>query len=183
MESENHVDVIIEGYTRSAAAKPLVVVGTVPYASDHQRRVTELARADSRVRLLGGVWDQDLLDTLYAGSASYLHGHSVGGTNPSLLRAMGAAANVIAWEVNFNREVLADTGQFFGSPEQLAPLLEAAEQDPVGGRERGVKAQHRAADTYRWDSVTDGYEQLCLDLRSRVRCRRTRRTAPTVIPA
>ena len=123
MESENHVDVIIEGYTRSAAAKPLVVVGTVPYASDHQRRVTELARAYSRVRLLGGVWDQDLLDTLYAGSASYLHGHSVGGTNPSLLRAMGAAANVIAWEVNINREVLADTGQFFGSPEQLAPLL------------------------------------------------------------
>ena len=82
---------------------------------------------------------------------------------------------MIAWDVNFNREVLADTGQFFGTPEQLAPLLEAAERDPVNGRERGIKAQHRAADAYRWDGVADGYEQLCRDLQGGVRRRALRR--------
>ncbi|MDQ2797915.1 MAG: DUF1972 domain-containing protein, partial [Actinomycetota bacterium] len=82
-EPENHVDVIVDGYRRSSARLPLIVVGSAPYADDHTARIHELA--DDRVRFLGGVWDQDLLDQLYANSATYLHGHSVGGTNPSLL--------------------------------------------------------------------------------------------------
>lgn len=59
------------------------MVGSAPYADEYTARVHELA--DERVRFLGGVWDQDLLDQLYANSVTYLHGHSVGGTNPSLL--------------------------------------------------------------------------------------------------
>ncbi len=74
MEPENHVDVIVEGYRRSGAILPLVVVGSVPYPSDHERTVQTLAASDSRIRMIGGVWDQDLLNSLYAGSASYLHG-------------------------------------------------------------------------------------------------------------
>lgn len=178
IEPENHVDVIIEGYRRSTAAKPLVVVGSVPYPSEHERRVQELAASDDRVRLLGGVWDQDLLNALYAGSASYLHGHSVGGTNPSLLRAMGAGANVVAWDVNFNREVLGETGWFFNDPAELAEHLQLVEADPTGARERGGTARRRAADTYRWDDVALGYEQLCRDLLDRTRTRRRRGAAP-----
>ena len=62
------------------------------------------------MRFLGGVWDQDLLDQLYANCLTYLHGHSVGGTNPSLLRAIGAGAATDAFDVSFNREVLGDSG-------------------------------------------------------------------------
>ena len=79
-------------------------------------------------------------------------------------------------DVSFNREVLADTGQFFGTAEQLAAALKATERDPVNGRERDIKAQHRATDTYRWDSVTDGYEQLCQGLQRGVRSRALRPT-------
>jgi len=179
IEPENHVDVILEGYRRSSAGKPLVVVGSVPYPSDHERRVRQLGADDARIRLLGGVWDQDLLNALYAGSASYLHGHSVGGTNPSLLRAMGAGANVIAWDVNFNREVLGGTGQFFGTAAQLAPLIEDAEATPDAARERGTSARDRAAGTYRWDEVAKGYEQLCQELSARTRTRRARRATTT----
>ncbi len=62
----------------------------------------------SRSALLGGVWDQTQLDQLYANALTYLHGHSVGGTNPSLLRATGAGCFTLANDVMFNREVLGD---------------------------------------------------------------------------
>ena len=56
--------------------------------------------ADARVRFLGGVWDQALLNQLYANALTYQHGHSVGGTNPSLLRAIGAGAATDAFSVS-----------------------------------------------------------------------------------
>ena len=146
---------------------PLVVVGSVPYPSDHERTVHTIAATDPRIRMLGGVWDQDLLNALYAGSASYLHGHSVGGTNPSLLRAMGAGAPVIAWEVNFNREVLGETGRFFATASDLADLVEEAEKDPAAAHDLGEGGRLRAAQLYRWDNVAIGYEQLCQDLLAR----------------
>lgn len=175
LEPENHVDVILEGYLASDSELPIIVVGSVPYASDHERRVQELAAQDGRIRMLGGVWDQDLLNALYAGSASYLHGHSVGGTNPSLLRAMGAAANVIAWDVDFNHEVLGHTGLYFGNAADIGQLLLKTESDSVAARDRGRDARDRAAATYRWDDVAAGYEQLCLDLADGTRSRRNRR--------
>lgn len=160
-EPENHVDVIVDGYRRSSAKKPLVVVGSAPYADDYTARIHSLA--DDRIHFLGGVWDQDLLDQLYANSATYLHGHSVGGTNPSLLRAIGAAAPTIAFDVNFNREVLIDTGRYFANAADVAAEIELAETYPEVMRARGAEGQ-RAAYRYDWDEVAARYEELCIRL-------------------
>jgi len=170
-EPENHVDVAVEGYAASAARKPLVVVGSAPYSDDYTARVRSLA--DDRVRFLGGVWDQDLLDQLYAGAHTYLHGHSVGGTNPSLLRAIGASAAVDAFDVSFNREVLAETGRYWTTPADVRALVEASERDAEGTVLRGKAAGERA-DLYDWDLVTDGYENLARRLAAtRKRARRS----------
>src|SRR5579875_2718552 len=163
-EPENHVDLIIEGYLRSNASLPLVVVGSSPYASDCNRRISELASRSDRVRLLGGVWDQQLLDILYANSLTYVHGHSVGGTNPSLLRAMGAGAAVIAYDVSFNRDVAGPPSVVFSDADRLADELIRAETDPAACEDRGRKLQLRAESVYTWDGVTDQYERLCVRL-------------------
>ncbi|MGY1665228.1 DUF1972 domain-containing protein [Geodermatophilus sp. SYSU D00696] len=163
-EPENHVDVVVEGYVASDAAKPLVVVGSAPYADAYTRRVHALA--DERVRFLGGVWDQELLDQLYAHCATYLHGHSVGGTNPSLLRAIGAGAAVTAYDVDFNREVVRDSGRFFRTPQDVARQIASVEADPEGTRRAGRRARALAA-RYDWDEVADGYEQLARRLAAR----------------
>jgi glycosyltransferase involved in cell wall biosynthesis len=157
-EPENHVAEIVEGYVRSDAQFPLLVVGSAPYADAYTSRISELA--DDRVRLLGGVWDQDLLDQLYANSLTYLHGHSVGGTNPSLLRAIGAGAATIAFDVSFNREVLGDSGEFFSDPVSVSELISAAEQDRDATLLRGKAAQVRAK-AYDWDDIANRYEELC----------------------
>jgi glycosyltransferase involved in cell wall biosynthesis len=158
-EPENHVDVLIEGFLRSSSRLPLVVVGSAPYAGVHCRRINDLA-ADPRVRLLGGLWDQDQLDQLYAHAVSYLHGHSVGGTNPSLLRAMGAATASIAYDVSFNREVLGVYGAYFRDSASLASLIEDAEFNPHHTGEVGAALQQRASVLYNWGQVTDSYEDL-----------------------
>ena len=165
-EPENHVQEIVEGYVRSAATKPLVVVGSAPYSAEYTDRIDRLAQGDERVRLLGAVWDQELLDDLYASAFTYVHGHSVGGTNPSLLRAIGAGAPVVAFDVDFNREVVRDPGLYFRGPHDLAGILEDAERDELGTIERG-RANRKRAEDYSWDDVADGYEQLARDLSAR----------------
>lgn len=163
-EPENHVHVIVDGYTRSSSTKPLVVVGSAPYADRYTAQIE--AAADERVRFLGGVWDQTLLDELYANAYTYLHGHSVGGTNPSLLRAIGAGAPVIAYDISFNREVVAESGTFFRTPADVSARIEAAEADPADVERRSVAAR-LAAQRYDWDAVARAYEDLCLRLARR----------------
>lgn len=159
-EPENHVDLIVAGYRRSRARLPLVVVGSAPYSSSYIERVESLAAGDDRIRLVGSVWDQDLLNELYANAASYIHGHSVGGTNPSLLRAMGAGAPVIAYDVVFNREVVGDDLRVFDSAAAVGREVEWAEANPERMRAHGAAGRARAASRYRWDDVAAGYADL-----------------------
>lgn len=163
-EPENHVLEIVAGYARSSASLPLVVVGSAPYSAAYTQQVH--GAADSRVRLLGGVWDQELLDQLYAGALTYLHGHSVGGTNPSLLRAAGAGTYPIAYDVNFNREVLGDLAAYFATPLDVTAAVERAEADPAHAVSSGRELQ-QAIQRYNWDDVADAYEALCTGLAER----------------
>jgi glycosyltransferase involved in cell wall biosynthesis len=163
-EPENHVDVIVDGYVASSARLPLVIVGSSPYAAEYTDRIASVATRDPRIRMLGGVWDQELLDQLYANSLEYLHGHSVGGTNPSLLRAMGAGTAVGAFDVSFNREVLGEDGTFFQNADDVRRLIERTESSPDEARRVAVRLQDRASENYNWDAVAIAYEQLALRL-------------------
>lgn len=159
-EPENHVLEIIEGYHRSRARHPLAVVGSAPYSADYTSQIERIAASDDRIRLLGGVWDQDLLDALYQHAFTYVHGHSVGGTNPSLLRAIGAGTGVVAYDVDFNREILGAEGGYFTTAADVATSLEAAEDDPVRVAAGGAALQDRARQDFVWDSVAADYEDL-----------------------
>lgn len=159
-EPENHVLEMVRGYRASGARLPLAVVGSAPYSADYTRAVREAAEGDDRIRLLGSIYDQRTLDALYAYARTYIHGHSVGGTNPSLLRAMGAGAATIAFDVDFNREVLDDDAWTFSSAADLPAALAEAEEDDQLVAVRGARARERAARAFRWDEVAEGYEQL-----------------------
>ncbi len=160
-EPENHVLEIVRSYTASAARLPLVVVGGAPYSDDYTAEIQRAA--DHRTRFLGAVWDQELLDQLYGNALTYLHGHSVGGTNPSLLRAAGAGAPVIAFDVGFNREVVGADGRYFATEADLMSQLEAAEADPAEFERLGANLRTAIA-RYDWDDVASRYERLLLDL-------------------
>lgn len=160
-EPENHVETIVQGYVASKSEIPLVVVGSAPYSAKYSKAIENAA--DSRVRFLGGVWDQDLLNQLYAHSLVYWHGHSVGGTNPSLLRAIGAGAATNAYDVNFNREVLGAAGNYFSMAADIPALVHHAEHDAGQLAARRSQSLQRAED-YSWDDVANRYERLCFQL-------------------
>ena len=159
-EPENHVLDIVQGYRSSSAAYPLVVVGSAPYAAAYTKDIEDVAASDDRIRLLGGVWDQSLLDALYHHAFTYVHGHSVGGTNPSLLRAIGAGTGVIAFDVDFNREIVADHGLYFSSPKEVARSVEEAEREPEQVAAGVGELSARARRDFDWDVVAEDYEQL-----------------------
>lgn len=173
-EPENHVREIVLGYARSTTRLPLVVVGSAPYSDAYTAQVH--AAGDDRVRFVGGLWDQHLLDQLYANAFVYWHGHSVGGTNPSLLRAIGAGAATNAFDVDFNREVLEDAGRWWTTPADVAALVQDSEAHPDEVTRRGELARSRAA-RYDWDDVARRYLRMCEQLadgtlrRSSVRAR------------
>lgn len=160
-EPENHVDVILAGYLRSSANLPLVVVGSSPYSDRYTADLHRSGATDARVRFMGPLWDQDLLDQLYGNCLSYLHGHSVGGTNPGLLRAMGAGSPVIAYDVVFNREVTGGYARFFARGDEVADALEAHEKDPDGAVRTAERGREHVRVNYDWDDVTGRYVSLC----------------------
>jgi len=159
MEPENHVLDAVHAYRVSDETRPLLVVGSAPYSQWYINKVHEAAAQDPRIRFLGGVYDQALLDQLYANCRTYVHGHSVGGTNPSLLRAMGAGAPVLAFDCEFNREVTAGQAFFWSNADQLAELFDAVAADDVDAELNDFSAagQARVLDAYQWEAVTDAY--------------------------
>jgi len=173
MEPENHVLEAVAAYRHSEETRPLVVVGSAPYSRWYVDKVHEAAAEDRRIRFLGGVYDQQVLDQLYGNCRTYIHGHSVGGTNPSLLRAMGAGAPVLAFDCPFNREVTADQAFFWSNAEGLTALLdEVAESASVLDTEQmqerlaelSEAGRARVAQDYRWEDVADEYERLLTSL-------------------
>lgn len=156
LEPENNVDLIIREYRAAKCSRPLVVVGGSPYATQYAGAI--MAQSDDRVRCVGAIYESAALNGLYENCYAYLHGHEVGGTNPSLLRAMQAGAPCIAVDVVYHREVLGETGFFFGrEPGRLAALLRGLDGQPQRLQAQGAAARDRAAALYRWDAIADAY--------------------------
>lgn len=179
-EPENNVELIVKGFRQSSAKLPLVVVGGGPYSAGYTAAVRAAAEEDERIRFVGSIWDQELLDALYVGALTYVHGHSVGGTNPSLLRAAGGGASCLAYDVSFNREVAAGDASYFATAADVAGGVEASEADVDAARRRGAALAERVQLMYDWDDVARRYEGLCWALVSRMREDSEAATAPAV---
>jgi glycosyltransferase involved in cell wall biosynthesis len=161
-EPENHVIDAVHAYRLSRETRPLLAVGNARYSQWYVDNVRHAARDDSRIRLVGGIYDQELLDQLYGNAVTYIHGHSVGGTNPSLLRAMGAGAPVLGFDVEFNREVTDGRALFWANADELTAILDdiATGARAADLAELSESGRDRIATAYQWDAVTDQYEEL-----------------------
>ena len=163
---ENHADLITEAFLESGSKKKLVIAGGANYDSPFHRKLRSLA--GDRVILTGHIDDQEVIRELHCNCFAYLHGHSVGGTNPSLLKAMGYGNCVLALDTVFNREVLADTGMFFPRDQKaLAQLIRDVEADPVLVQELRRKGPERIVANYTWEKIALQYDDLFREVASR----------------
>ena len=158
LEPENHVLEIIEGFERSSSRSPLVIVGDVSHPNSYVRQL--LLHSSDRIRFVGTVYDHALLVALRYYSRAYFHGHSVGGTNPSLLEAMACSNLVVAHDNPFNREVLSDAGLYFHSPQDLASAIDSLEGSTIDESTLKRRAFERIACHYQWEMILQQYLQL-----------------------
>jgi glycosyltransferase involved in cell wall biosynthesis len=102
---------------------------------------------------------------LHCNAYAYLHGHSMGGTNPSLLKALGYGNCVVALRTPFNEEVMTNHGIFFErDAEDLARKIQDLESRPEMAAEYRLRAPERIREAYTWGKITDQYEELFLQL-------------------
>jgi glycosyltransferase involved in cell wall biosynthesis len=159
LEPENNVALIIREYVASSAKRPLVVVGGSQYGTEYAKAI--LDKSNLRVRCLGPIYDSPLINGLYRECYCYVHGHEVGGTNPSLLRAMQAGCPCVAVDVVFTREVLGEAGLFFDKAlGDLASLFSRIDNQPEDLAALGGKLKERASREYRWDAVAAAFDTL-----------------------
>ena len=158
LEPENHVLEILQAFQRSSTNRQLIVVGDQLTQTRYVERL--LSVKDPRIRMVGTVYDQIKLTSLRYHSFAYLHGHSVGGTNPSLLEAMGCGNLIFAHNNPFNREVLGACGFYFANSAELTKAIGDAEQDETELTYHREAARSRARAYYRWPEIISRYAAL-----------------------
>lgn len=158
-ESENHPLLSIEAFQKLKPKKKFVLVGGNPYPNRYTQAI-ERAAGDN-ILLPGFIYDQETLKELWCHCLAYIHGNSVGGTNPALLQAMASGCFTIAIDNPFNRDVLRDCGIYYQkSADSLAKQLDWTVDNQEKLKTYRQKAQARVASHYSWDRIAFQYEEL-----------------------
>ncbi|MGB9372414.1 MAG: DUF1972 domain-containing protein [Halobacteriota archaeon] len=162
LEPDQHIATIVNGYLHGTSTKPLVIVGDFS-SKKYERAVMEAlndAPSGKEVILTGGIYDQDAITMLRHNCCAYIHGHSKGGTNPSLLEAMIHKNIIIAHDNKFNLGVCEDLALYFNGAEDLQRHMRAIEEDPSKYAPLKDKVYERVTARYSWDSLADQHDIL-----------------------
>lgn len=149
---ENNFHIIVEGFLLSNSSKKLVIV------SNEKPRIPK----NDKIIFTGPIYDRVKLFTLRKNAFAHIHGHSVGGTNPSLLEAISCGNIVLAYDVPFNREVLGDYGFYFSNSKELADLVNGLEgQTIVLDKEKLLKYYNKIIkEKYNWELIVNKFAEI-----------------------
>ena len=159
---ENNYETMIREFMASKTDKTFALITNVSDGFLNELEEKTGFREDPRIRFVGTVYDQELLMKIRENAYGYFHGHEVGGTNPSLLEALGCTDLNLLLGVGFNREVAEDAALYWSKEQgDLAKLIEKADTMTAEDRAAlGEKAKKRIADAYSWQFIADEYEKL-----------------------
>lgn len=157
-EPENSLLEMVKGFSAKTRGVQLVVLGD--YASDNAYHRAVKTAASAEVLFVGAIYDKAIVEALRFHSLVYLHGHQVGGTNPSLLEAMGAGNAVIAHDNRFNRWVAAKGALYFNDTDSFSNCLDALLAQPETLTLLRKNGQTRFQQKFTWPDVLAQYEAL-----------------------
>lgn len=162
---ENSFDIMINEFMKSKSSKDLVIVTT-----ENKKMMKDLQaklnyQLDTRIKFVGTVYDQQLLKKIRENAYGYIHGHTVGGTNPSLIEALGSTKVNLLIDVGFNREV-AENSAFYWSEESntLANLIEVVDNLKIEEiNKMDVLSYNRVKNNYSWRKICKEYYRLYIE--------------------
>lgn len=156
---ENNYETMIKEYMKSKTKKDFAII-----TNDNPAFLEELDqklgfKKDSRIKFVGTVYDQELLKKIREEAYGYFHGHEVGGTNPSLLEALGSTKLNLLLKVGFNEEVAEDAALYWMKDDgDLAELIDKCEG--MDREELGIKAKERIKTAYSWEYISGKYAEI-----------------------
>lgn len=159
-ERENSILEIVRAFSSKKRGVKLVVLGN--YTPDNPFHKEVLDAAGSEVLFPGAIYNRATVEALRLFGIAYIHGHTVGGTNPSLVEAMGAGSAVLAHDNEFNRWVAGDGARYFSSEEDCGAQLDLLLQSDVRLEEMRVRNIQRFRQHFTWEKVLMEYEKLLL---------------------
>ena len=160
-EPENSVLEIVRAFSCKQRKIYLVVLGQYePINNSYHRKV--LDAASEEVIFPGAIYDKDIVEALRFFGRLYIHGHKVGGTNPSLVEALGAGSAVLAHDNRFNRWVAGDGAHYFASEDECASQLDKLLDDEAVLGRMSISSQARFHEVFTWENVLGQYERLLI---------------------
>ncbi|HEX7857258.1 MAG TPA: DUF1972 domain-containing protein [Sphingobium sp.] len=157
-EPENSVLEIVQAFSRKPRGVKLAVLGKYSSSVPYQAKVLE--SGSDEVIFPGAIYDPESIQALRFHSLAYMHGHQVGGTNPSLVEALGAGNPVIAHDNLFNRWVAGASGVYFANEDECADRIDALLTDETARTALGIAARARWAEAFTWPMVLESYREM-----------------------
>lgn len=160
---ENNYELIIKEFMKSSTKKDLVIISNVEKNKFYEKlKLKTNFDKDPRIKFVGPVYDQDILTRIRKNAKAYIHGHSAGGTNPSLLEALGITDVNILYDACYNKEVGEDAALYFSNEDDsLCKQLEIVEKFKVKEQnEYGEKAKNRIKENYTWKIIVNKYKKI-----------------------
>ncbi|WP_247237225.1 DUF1972 domain-containing protein [Telluribacter sp. SYSU D00476] len=165
LEPENSIDVILKGVAESGVDKPFLVVGK--HETKYGIYLKEKYADFPNIRFVGGIYSLRTLNNLRYFSNLYFHGHTVGGTNPSLLEAMASNSLICANDNPFNRYVLGDDALYFTTHTEVAQHMQAVDKAEEKYQHYIEENRRKIDEIYRWDRIIDQYAAHFEDIYNR----------------
>lgn len=158
---ENNYETMIKEYMKSKTTKDFALITNVSDKFLEELKAKTGFDKDSRIKFVGTVYNQELLKKIRENAYGYFHGHEVGGTNPSLLEALGSTELNLLLDVGFNKEVAEESALYWNKEDgNLARLIEKA--DAMSAEEiaeYGKKAKQRIEEAYSWEYISECYRK------------------------
>lgn len=160
MEPENNIETILQGFNNSNSDKKFVVLGDVN--NRFGKYITNRFHRDERINFKGSIFDTPYVRQLQNNSYLYFHGHSVGGTNPSLLEAMASEALIAAHNNPFNKAVLNADAYYFSNANEVKSLVETVQRN--GDNKMMIRNNlQKIRYQFNWESIIDQYEKFAIE--------------------
>lgn len=149
---ENNVDLILSAFSETSI--PFILVGNFN-SSEFGRELRHTYSSYSNIKLLDPIYEPVLIDELRSNAGLYVHGHSVGGTNPSLVEAMCLGLNTLAFDVDYNRATTNNQAHYFGSKAELLQQLKEYEEGILSDNSTNLHGIGHSK--YSWSAIMAGY--------------------------
>lgn len=165
LQPDNNIETIIKGFIESKSKNSLIIIGDYSCEDDYKMALANILNDnhDKRIIFAGGIYNLAHLNMFRQNCFGYIHAHSIGGTNPSLLEAMIMKNVIVANDNKFNREVAGETVVYFKNSHDLKYKIDMIENNYWNYTKLKSEAYETVKNKYTWSKITKSYDELFID--------------------